>query len=202
MNQWLAGLLACSSLASAPRADAQAGERSFGSGTDCFREQDADGDGRVTLLESRTAALVLFDYFDRNADGQVTASEALESALPWRQGRFEHRFASLDRDRDGGLTPWEINLPPRRFVAADRDRDRRLSRAELWAMSAQQWNGTGDTTALRSLFWRRDLNGDARVTRDEALAASDQRFMRKDINRDGVWTRGEAPATVVALTPR
>jgi Ca2+-binding EF-hand superfamily protein len=193
MKQWLAGvLLACSSLAIPARADAQDHERSFRAGTDCFSQQDADGNGRVTLLEARAAALMLFEHFDGNADGQVTASEARGAALPWREGRLASRFASLDRDQDDGLSVWEINLPSRRFVAADRDGDRRISRAELWAMSAQRWDGTGDTTALRSLFWRRDLNGDGRVTRGEALAAADQRFLRKDIDRNGVWTRGEA----------
>jgi len=193
MKQWLAGvLLACSSLAIPARADAQDHERSFRSGTDCFSEQDADGDDRVTLLEARAAALVSFERFDGNADGQVTMSEAREAALPWREGRMESRFVSLDRDQDRGLSVWEIHLPPRRFVAADRDGDRRISRAELWAMSEQGGGGTGDTTALRSLFWRRDLNGDGRVTRSEALAAADQRFSRKDIDRDGVWTRGES----------
>jgi Ca2+-binding EF-hand superfamily protein len=199
MKQSLAGvLLACSSLAIPARANAQDHERPFRTGTDCFSEQDADGDGRVTILEARAAALVLFDYFDGDADGQVTASEARGAALPWREARVESRFASLDRDRDGGLSAWEIKLPPRRFVAADRDGDRRLSRAELWAMSEQRWDGTIDTTALRSLFWRRDLNGDGRVTRGEALAAADQRFRRKDIDRDGVWTQGEAASWVPA----
>jgi hypothetical protein len=192
MKQWLAGvLLAGVSLAAPAQAVAQDRERSFRSGTDCFSEQDADGDGRVTLLEARAAALVMFERFDRNADGQVTASEARGAALPWREGRVEARFAALDRDHDGGLSVWEINLPSRRFVAADRDADRRISRAELWVMSEQQWDGSGDTTALRSLFWRRDLNGDGRVTRSETLAAADQRFRRKDIDRNGVWTRGE-----------
>jgi Ca2+-binding EF-hand superfamily protein len=193
MKQWLAGaLLACSSLAIPARAHAQDHERPFRSGTDCFSEQDADGDGRVTIFEARAAALLLFEYFDGDADGQVTASEARSAALPWREARVETRFASLDRDRDGALSVWEIKLPPRRFVAADRDGDRQISRAELWAMSEQRGDGLGDTTALRSMFWRRDLNGDGRVTRGEALAAADQRFLRKDIDRNGVWTRGES----------
>jgi hypothetical protein len=192
MKQWVAGVLLAWSLAPAARAHAQDHERSFRTGADCFSEQDADGDGRVTLLEARAAALVLFEHFDENRDGQVTVSEARGAALPWREGRMASRFASLDRDQNGGLSVWEINLPPRRFVAADRDGDRLISRAELWAMSEHRRDGTGDTTALRSLFWRRDLNGDGRVTRGEALAAADQRFLRKDIDRNGVWTRGES----------
>jgi Ca2+-binding EF-hand superfamily protein len=197
MKQWRAAvLLACSSLTLPARADAQDDDRSFRSRTDCFSEQDADGNGRVTLLEARAAALVMFEYFDGNADGQVTTSEARGAALSWREGRAEDRFASLDRDRDGALSAWEIKLPPRRFVRADRDGDRRISRAELWALSEQRWDGTVDTAALRSLFWRRDLNGDGRVTRGEALAAADRRFRRKDIDRDGVWTRDEAQGPV------
>jgi Ca2+-binding EF-hand superfamily protein len=162
--------------------------------TECFAEEDADGDGLVTLLEARAEALALFEYLDRDGDGRVTGAEAAAHATRWRAARFERRFVSLDRDVDGALSPWEIELPPRRFAWADRDRDRKLSRRELWDAYVRAASGEADTVALRSRFWRRDLNGDTVVDRAEVLAVADRRFMRKDRDRNGVLTPGEARA--------
>lgn len=147
--------------------------------TAAMLEEDADGDGQVTLLEARAAELALFEHFDRNGDGEVVRSEAEAAAGSWRGQRVEQRFAALDRDGDGTLSRPEVRLPPRRFAHADRDGDGQLTRAEL-ARAFQRDSGTGrDTAALRSRFWRRDLNRDGRVTRSEMLAAADRRFMRR-----------------------
>ncbi|HTV17516.1 MAG TPA: hypothetical protein VMG12_02565 [Polyangiaceae bacterium] len=152
-------------------------------------EEDANGDGQVTLLEARAAALALFEHFDRDGDGAVERAEADASAPTWRERRREVRFAALDRNRDGGVSPEEITLSPRRFARADRDRDGRLSRREVWA-AFERGRARGDTAALRAMFWRRDLNRDGHVTRAEALAAADRRFMRRDRDRNGVIESG------------
>jgi hypothetical protein len=162
------------------------------SDTGCFVAADADGDGRVTLLEARAAAQAWFDTFDRDGDGQVTRNEANEGAPVWRAARFEARFSSLDRDGDGMLSRSESNLPLRRFGWADRNADRALSRAELSRAFLRGPGGDSDTAALRSRFWRRDTNHDGVVTRAEALAAAERHFARRDRNGDGVVLPGEA----------
>jgi hypothetical protein len=172
--------------------DGDAASSRFGAA--CFVAKDADGDGRVTRLEARAAALAWFEAFDRNGDGEVTRQEANEGAPLWRAERFEARFASLDRDGDGALSTAELKLPPRRFGWVDGDADRALTRAELSRAFLHAPSGTIDTVALRSRFWRRDTNRDGIVTRIEALVAADQHFARRDRNRDGVLTAGEASA--------
>jgi Ca2+-binding EF-hand superfamily protein len=193
MKHWFAGvLMTLSGIVISGTGWAQGPERrSPRSGTDWFSEEDVNADGQVTLLEARAAALAMFEYFDRDADGRVTRAEAQDRAARWREARFEARFASLDLDRDGGLSPGELELGSRRFAWVDRDRNGRVTRAELWNVYGRGPGGSCDTAALRSVFWRRDLNRDGVVTRVEALTAADQRFMRKDRDRDGVLTRGE-----------
>jgi Ca2+-binding EF-hand superfamily protein len=153
-------------------------------------DEDANGDGKVTLLEARAAELALFEHFDQDGDGAVTRSEVDAAAPRWREQRFERRFVELDRDGDGALSQRELPLSARRFVRADRDGDRRLTRAELWTAFERGRGGATDTAALRSKVWRRDLNHDRRVTRTELLVAADRRFMRRDRDGDGVVAHG------------
>jgi EF hand domain-containing protein len=190
MKHWIPMLL----LAVASGAPGEAGAREPAlpcrSETAAMLDEDANGDGRVTLLEARAAALALFEHFDGDGDGGVTRAEADAAATSWRQQRFERRFATLDRDRDGTLSRAEMALSPRRFERADRDGDGRLTRAEVSHAFERGASGSTDTAALRSMFWRRDRNRDGRVTRTEALAAADQRFMRRDRDGNGVVAVG------------
>jgi len=164
--------------------------------TGALLDEDANGDGQVTLLEARAGALALHEHFDRDGSGEVTRSEADAAAGSWREQRLELRFVALDRDRDGTLTRGELSLPPRRFARVDRDGDGRLTRAELRAQFEHSSSSSTRTAALRSMFWRRDMNRDGRVTRSEMLAAADRRFMRRDRDGDGVVARdGDQRAT-------
>jgi hypothetical protein len=185
-----AALLALASLT--PSAGAAREPGPCRSETGALLDEDADGNGQVTLLEARAAALALHEHFDRDGSGEVTRSEADVAAASWREQRLELRFAALDRDRDGALARGEFVLPPRRFARVDRDGDGRLTRAELRGAFEHAAIGSNHTAALRSMFWRRDLDRDGRVTRSEVLAAADRRFMRRDRDGDGVVARGGA----------
>lgn len=44
-----------------------------------------------------------------------------------------------------------------------------------------------------AMLMRADANGDGAITRDEMIAAADQRFDRRDANRDGTITPDERP---------
>jgi Ca2+-binding EF-hand superfamily protein len=183
-------------LATAGAASAQdRGDCLSHSETDGFAREDENLDGVVTWAEAYDTAAQMFEYFDRNRDGQVTVQEADGRAAGWRRRRFEERFESLDRDGDGSLSRWEVSFTPRRFARADRDRDGRLTRSELWSPNAAGPGGAGDTTALRAMFWRRDLDGDRRVTRAEALRFAERRFLRRDRDGNRVLTRDEHRAS-------
>jgi Ca2+-binding EF-hand superfamily protein len=156
-----------------------------------FAQRDRDNDGRITRAEARAAALEQFAHFDRNADGWVTRAEADASAPEWRQLRVDARFAALDRDRDGALSMRESTFGRREFARADRDRDQRVTPREWWSLRERHARDRDGTAALRSLFWRRDLNSDGRVTRAEVLTFTEQRFVHKDRDGDGALTRAE-----------
>jgi Ca2+-binding EF-hand superfamily protein len=160
-------------------------------GANWFAQRDRNGDGRITREEARAAALAQFEHFDRNRDGRVTPAEADASAPQWRQRRVDARFAGLDRDGDGALSIEESKFGRREFTRADRDRDQRVTPREWWSLRERHVGDRDGTAALRSLFWRRDLNRDSRVTREEVLAFTEQRFEHKDRDHDGVLTRGE-----------
>jgi len=192
MRFWAAGLVVMLGLGSVDVARAQ--EPAYHFGPDWFAQRDQNADGRITRAEARAAALAQFEHFDRNRDGWVTRAEADASAPEWRRRRVDARFALLDRDRDGALSIQESKLAPRQFTRADRDRDQRVTPREWWTLRERHARDRDGTAALRSMFWRRDLDHDGRVTRDEALTFAVQRFEHEDRDRDGVLTRGETRA--------
>lgn len=151
---------------------------------------DTNGDGVVTLSEARAAALRLFERFDRDADGVVTRAEASSPRPHPTRARSDARFAELDRDGDARLSRWESRLPPRRFARLDRDADGSLSPAELWQSVRRSRRQPAD--AARPLLWRRDLDGDGRVTRAEIERAADRRFRERDRDADGQLTSRDA----------
>lgn len=164
---------------------------------------DTNADGVVTLDEARAAAGRFFGRFDGDHDGVVTRDEAQAARSGPTRERVHARFAELDRDRDGALSRWESHLPPRRFARVDRDADGRLSEDELWHAARRNSRGPGNLGALRPLLWRRDLDGDGRVTLAEAQRAIELRFRRRDRDGDGRLTpRDGRDAGVSATRPR
>jgi hypothetical protein len=194
MKRWLAVLVLTGGVGALSSALGQTPGGSPGSfGVDRFARQDLDADGRITPDEARAAAVEWFSRFDTNHDGQVTRSEANARAHRWRRERGATRFVARDRDHDGFVSARELGVPPARFARLDRDADGRLTAAELGRDGDPGRCGGGEVAALRSALWRRDLDRDGRVTREEAQRAAERRFTRKDRNRDGVLTREEAP---------
>lgn len=85
---------------------------------DYLARMDADGDGRVSLVEYQDWLSYAYDAMDRNRDGVLVAAE-----LPGGKGasvtRVEHRarlaaaFNRQDGNRDGFLDARELAAPPR-----------------------------------------------------------------------------------------
>jgi hypothetical protein len=194
MRSWVAVLVLTAGVGAVSSASAQASGRVPGAvAEERLANEDLDADGRITRDEDRAAALDWFARFDMNRDGQVTSSEARERAHRWRLERGARRFSVLDQDHDRFVSVGELGAAPARFAWLDRDADRRLTPAEHGRDGEPSRCGGGEEAALRSALWRRDLDRDGRVTREEALRAAERRFTRKDRNRDGTLSRDEAP---------
>ena len=115
------GLSVLSLLLLAPSAAAQGTVRAahaVSATSDYLARMDADGDGRVSLVEYQDWLSYAFDAMDRDRDGRLASDE-----LPGRKGkaitRAEHRkrladtFGRQDANRDGHLSAKELAAPPR-----------------------------------------------------------------------------------------
>jgi hypothetical protein len=108
-----AGLFVCALATAVPTATAQVAAT-----PDYLAKMDADGDGRVALVEYQDWLSYAFDGMDRDRDGVLVAAE-----LPGGRGppvtrashreRLALRFAKQDANRDGFLDARELAAPPR-----------------------------------------------------------------------------------------
>src|ERR1700761_1088146 len=98
---------------------------------------------------------------DTDGDGRVSKAEYL--------ARADERFARMDKNGDGQLTPDE--MAPRREAAAPAGTDAAAPPAAGGMMSR--------------MFERLDTNHDGKVSREEYRAMAAERFDRMDINHDG-----------------
>jgi len=146
---------------------------------------DRDGNGVVTRDEMHATATAKFIEADANHDGKVTVDE-VRAAF---QVKSAERFAKQDKNNDGALSKDEVaRMPQDRFTKLDANKDGKLSRDELQSMHGR-FEGHG-----QKFFEMVDQNHDQAVTRDEALAAADQKFAAIDTNKDGVVTADEVKA--------
>lgn len=85
--------------------------------SDYLARMDADGDGRVALVEYQDWMSYAFDAMDRDRDG-VLATEELPGGRGQPVTREAHRtrlaetFKRQDRNRDGFLDAKELAAPP------------------------------------------------------------------------------------------
>lgn len=114
---------------------------------------------------------------DENHDGRVTLKEYL--------ARAKEKFAELDLDHDGTLSPRELDKATQ-AARAKRDEARRRAGKPPISKEADQ--------ARAPMLSGRDQNGDGRITLNEYLAGREQSFAQLDKNRDGVISREESKA--------
>jgi YD repeat-containing protein len=133
-----------------------------------FRDLDQDRDLELTNREFATVSSEVFNRWDRNGDGRLTATE-LTSGI----------HTTMDRDRDGRISRREFNRGWNRwgfgsagldFNSLDRERDGYISEAELGdglntSGYFDNWN-LGDTGMAENDFtndlysvWDRDESG-------------------------------------------
>ena len=100
------------------------------------------------------------------------------------------RFAQLDGDQDGEITPKEMSIGMRkmRFQYMDADGNGQLSEDEYIDSPMGHRRGWGGRH-----FSRLDADGDGRLSQDELNAFSNRMFSHMDDNDDGVVQGDEMP---------
>ena len=101
-----------------------------------FRKADGNGDGLLSREEARVAAPRLyehFEFFDANGDGQLALAELRDREAI--RARVQERVRSADTNRDGKLDLAEVQVAfpglATRFAQLDRDGDGYLTPEDL-----------------------------------------------------------------------
>ena len=123
------------------------------------------------------------------------------------EARVKDRFAKIDANRDGSVTPAEMRTHAqgkkaerrdKRFDALDANNDGAVSKSEFDAApvanEGKRKRGMRMMRAARGMWKAADVNGDGQISLTEALARPLERFDRADTNRDGVMTPDERKA--------
>lgn len=90
---------------------------------------DSDGDHRISLAEFKQPDANPFSQMDGNEDGELTLEEMQEFQVRRLRERIEKQFASLDSNGDERVTVEEMRQD--RFAHMDKDGDGYLTPREL-----------------------------------------------------------------------
>jgi Ca2+-binding EF-hand superfamily protein len=105
-------------------------------------------------------------------------------------------FAAVDADKDGKITPAEVDaFRAAEVTAADTDKDGKLSAAELSAMQLARLTARAEDMAAR-MIERHDADGDGALTAAELATrpAPQNLFDRADTDADGALSQAELDA--------
>ena len=121
-----------------------------------------------TVLIAGAAALLLAGAasaqlkFDKDGDGALSLDEFRAA----RDAQLDQRFAQLDVNHDGKLTPDELRAAPHRFGVAWRERAARIDTNGDGAWSFDELQAVRPDLTIEQ-FNRLDKNGDGLITSDE-----------------------------------
>ncbi|MBW8880074.1 MAG: hypothetical protein JF615_01245 [Asticcacaulis sp.] len=149
-----------------------------------FAQADADKDGKISHEEFLNDSMAFFDKLDLNHDHYVNSPENTnyETAIAPEITRMDPRIAQpkqrvYQRDPDNGVT------------------DPTAGRYVKQIVGASQYGLIDEPQPVRAA----DANIDFRVSIDEWLTASQQRFSILDVNGDDAITLDELPKTPAQL---
>jgi Ca2+-binding EF-hand superfamily protein len=154
-----------------------------------FQKFDTNGDGVVTAQEVEAAANARFAAEDTNKDGKLSAQERQAAHEQHAAQKFEER----DANDNGVLERSEVaRMPQDFFDRLDTNKDGSLSPTELQAMKGMHHGRKGGEEGDKK--WSADTDGDGNVSKAEFLAKAKQMMTKFDANGDGKVTQQEAEA--------
>ena len=112
-----------------------------------------------------------------------------------RPGDFVERFKAMDQDGDGKLSIDEVpEGMKRRFQMMDTNGDGFIDESELQAAATRMRGGPGPGIGMVQRMMRFDLDGDGKISQEEASEPMRGRFDQMDTNGDGYLDREELEA--------
>jgi len=180
------------------------------------KSPDADGDGTITLAETKAHSGTMFDRMDADDNGVIDAAD--------REARKEGHFARIDADGNGEVSKAEMQAAheARRadmaergekrhdamFARLDTDKSGTLSESEFAAMhgaregrgkmEGRMHGGHGEGRGMHMLKMA-DSNGDGSVTRAEFDASVAAHFAKMDKDGSGSLSSEEHAAARAAM---
>jgi Ca2+-binding EF-hand superfamily protein len=165
-----------------------------------LQKWDANGDGKISLDEYLAAASERFQQMDTQKSGRVSADQIANS--PQARERIERRAERLVRHLDsaghGYVTQDEfVAAAKTRFAKLDRNNDGRITPDELSSPRRDKPMSDKRAQFAEQRFEKLDANHDGVVTLNEYVAAAIAKFKELDAAGNGRVTPEE-----IANSPR
>lgn len=154
---------------------------------------------------SKLAALTLATLAAALVASTAMAERGPDADHAGRMGPFAaFDFAAIDADKDGKITPAEIEAHrTAQITAADTDGDGLLNPTELSAMHLKQMSARGDAMTERMMA-RLDSDKDGKLSPAEMQAQrpAERMFDRLDADNDGALSEAEIAASKDRMAER
>jgi Ca2+-binding EF-hand superfamily protein len=172
-----------------------------------LKTMDTNGDGRISLDEYLAEAAKRFQAIDSRNKGRVDAADIASSpqAIARIDRKAEHMVKRLDSAGAGYVTQDEfVAAAQKRFAHLDKNSDGKLTPDELASGRARHGGNAANAaggkagTFAAQRFAKLDANHDSVVTLDEYVAAATVLYKQFDSAGDGKLTAAEiesAPKT-------
>jgi len=159
-----------------------------------LQKWDANGDGKISLDEYLAAATARFEQVDTQNTGAVTADQIANSRQAHEriERRAEALVKHLDTAGNGYVTQDEfVAAAKTRFAKLDRNGDGKLTPDELNAPHGDKAPGPKRAQFAERRFEKLDSNHDGVVTLNEYVAAAVAKFKELDVAGNGRITADE-----------